>query len=251
MYGWRGRIGLIVPSSNTTFEPEMKALCPRGVEAYATRIAFTPDEQGLRDMRNEVRRASRDLTAEGLSDLIVFGCTVGSMIGGKGYDEAICAEIAAETGTAAITTTTAVLAALDSLGISRIAVATPYTSHVNDIEAAALRSYGVDVVAITSCHEGVPDHRFRNRMIGDLSEEQSYVLARSVDREDAEAVFLSCTNLPTLGVLGHLEQDLGKPVLSSNLCSAWLALRRLKVSWRGEELQERGFDVTLFQSPTT
>jgi maleate isomerase len=124
MFGWRGRIGLIVPSSNSTFEPEMKAMCPAGVEVYATRVAFTADEQGLRGMRQHVRRASRDLAAEGLSNIIVFGCTVGSMIEGKGYDEKICAEITAETGIPAIATTTAVIAALQALGTSRVAVAT-------------------------------------------------------------------------------------------------------------------------------
>ena len=126
MFGWRGRIGLIVPCSNSTFEPEMKAMCPEGVEVYATRIAFTPDEQGLRDMRQHVRRASRELAAEGLCDIIVFGCTVGSMIEGKGYDEKICGEITADTGVPAIAATTAVIAALKALGVSRIVVATPY-----------------------------------------------------------------------------------------------------------------------------
>jgi maleate cis-trans isomerase len=108
MFGWRGRIGLIVPSSNSTFEPEMKAMCPDGVEVYATRVAFTADEQGLKGMRQHVRRASRDFAAEGPSNIIVFGCTLASMIEGKGYDDKICAEITAETGIPAIATTTVV-----------------------------------------------------------------------------------------------------------------------------------------------
>jgi maleate isomerase len=60
----------------------------------------------------------------GLIVLIVFGCTVGSMIEGKGCDEKICAEITAETGIPAIATTTAVIAALQALGTSRVTVAT-------------------------------------------------------------------------------------------------------------------------------
>lgn len=235
MYGWRGRIGLIVPSSNSTLEPEMKALCPEGVEAYATRIAFTPDEQGLRDMRRHVGRASRELAAEGLSDIIAFGCTVGSMMEGKGYDEAICAEITADTGIPAITTTTAVIAALKALGVSRVAVATPYTRKINEIEGRALRSYGVDVVRIRGYHEDVADERFTNRMIGDLGEEDVYAFAQTVDSESAQCLFISCTNFRTLGVIGRLEQCLGKPVLSSNLCMAWLALEQLKLGHDGNE----------------
>ncbi len=46
--------------------------------------------------------------------------------------------------------------------------------------------------------------------------------ARSVARRgDADALFLSCTNLRTLDVLAPLSQELAMPVLSSNACLAW------------------------------
>lgn len=248
MFGWRGRIGLIVPCSNSTFEPEMKAMCPEGVEVYATRIAFTPDEQGLRDMRQHVSRASRELAAEGLCGVIVFGCTVGSMIEGKGYDEKICGEITAETGVPAIATTTAVIAALKALGVSRIAVATPYTRRINEIEEKAFLSYGVQVVDIRGYHEDIADSDLTNKMIGDLHEEDAFAFARSVDREDAECLFISCTNFRTIGIIGRLEADLGKPVLSSNLCTAWFALKTLKLNYRRNEPRSRGFDSTLMRT---
>ena len=224
----------------------MKAMCPAGVEIYATRVAFTADEEGLRGMRQHVSRAARDLAAEGLSDLIVFGCTVGSMIEGKGYDDQICAEITAETGIPAMATTTAVIAALQALGAPRVAVATPYTRRINAIEAKALRSYGVDVVNMKGYHEDVADSLFTNRMIGDLTEEDTYAFSRSVDCDEARCLFISCTNLRTMGIVGCLERDLGKPVLSSNVCMAWLALKRLNLSYRPGELP--GCDCSLFRT---
>ena len=245
MYGRRGRIGLIVPSSNSTFEPEMRAMCPEGVEVYATRIAFTPDERGLRDMRQHVNRASLELAAEGLCDIIVFGCTVGSMIEGHGYDEKICWDITAATGVPAIAATTAVIAALQTLGVSIITVATPYTRRINEIEQGALLSYGVQVVDIRGYHEDVADADLTNKMIGDLEEEDAFAFARSIDRKDAECLFISCTNFRTIGIIGSLEQVLGKPVLSSNLCTAWLALKTLKLSYLRGEPRARGFDSTL------
>ena len=248
MFGWRGRIGLIVPSSNSTFEPEMKALCPEGVEVYATRIAFTPDEQGLRDMRQHIARASRELAAEGLCDIIVFGCTVGSMMEGKGYDEKICAEITAETGIAAITTTTAVIAALKVLGLTRVAVATPYTRRLNDIEEKALGSYGVQVTAIKGYHEHLADAELTNRMIGNLPEEDVYTFVRSVDHADAECLFISCTNMRTAGIIESLEEYSGKPVLSSNLCNAWFALNRLKLSYIKEGPLPNGYGSKLLKT---
>ena len=61
--------------------------------------------------------------------------------------------------------------------------------------------------------------------IYDETAERAYGLARMVDREDAEAVFLSGTGIPTLPVLELLEQDLGKPVISSGSAMMWHALR--------------------------
>jgi maleate cis-trans isomerase len=47
------------------------------------------------------------------------------------------------------------------------------------------------------------------------------VLLPSVDRDYAEAIFLSCTDLPTFGVIESLEQELGKPVVLSNSAPWW------------------------------
>jgi maleate cis-trans isomerase len=76
----------------------------------------------------------------------------------------------------------------------------------------------------------------RNRMMVDnidgsiellamVNSERAYGLARLADKQDAEAVFLSGTGLPTLPVLELLEQDLGKPVISSASAMMWHALR--------------------------
>ena len=80
MYGERARIGLIVPSSNTVCEPEMATLSPQGVSTYATRILFEPTIQGLKAMKEHVKRATDELSSEGICQAIAFCCTVGSMI---------------------------------------------------------------------------------------------------------------------------------------------------------------------------
>src|SRR6185312_14224170 len=61
--------------------------------------------------------------------------------------------------------------------------------------------------------------------IYDETPERAYQLARSVDRPEAQAVFLSGTGMPTLPVLARLEGELRKPVISSNLAIMWHALR--------------------------
>jgi maleate cis-trans isomerase len=60
---------MIVPSSNTVCEPEMAAMCPEGVVTYATRVLFEPTIQGLKSMRQDVGRATLELSSEGIRDI--------------------------------------------------------------------------------------------------------------------------------------------------------------------------------------
>ena len=63
MYGWRGRIGLLVPAANTVVEPETARMVPEGVGVYATRLAqpSTSDLSGAYDMVRDAERAAKDL----------------------------------------------------------------------------------------------------------------------------------------------------------------------------------------------
>ena len=53
-------------------------------------------------------------------------------------------------------------------------------------------------------------------------------LARAALFPGAEAVFLACTNLPTVGILDRLSVDLGVPVLSANQVLMEASVRRLE-----------------------
>ena len=62
------------------------------------------------------------------------------------------------------------------------------------------------------------------------SEERAAELARRADAPAAQAVLISGTGLPTVGMLEGLERELGKPVISSNQACLWRALRLAGVS---------------------
>ena len=63
--------------------------------------------------------------------------------------------------------------------------------------------------------------------IQEASADTVRALARRADTPGAQALFLSCTNLPTLVLISELEEELGKPVLAANQVTMWAALRRL------------------------
>jgi maleate isomerase len=229
MYGPRGRIGLIVPSSNTVCEPEMTKLSPDGVATYSTRILFEPSINGLKAMKEHVERAGLELSSEGISNIIAFCCTVGSMIGGAEYDQQLVEFLEKTTGVPAVTTTTAVKASLKALGVKRIAVATPYTKEINKIERNVLQAMGYEVTRIIRCLQDVPPKQFTNEMIGRLPPEEAYRLALEVDGGSNEAIFISCTNFRAIEIIDGLENVTGKPVVSSNQATMWYALRKMGI----------------------
>ena len=57
----------------------------------------------------------------------------------------------------------------------------------------------------------------------------AYSLAKKINQDEAQAIFLSCTNFRTIEVISALERELKKPVISSNAATLWDALRRLKI----------------------
>lgn len=230
MYGKRARIGLIVPASNTVCEPESARLAPEGVAVYAARVLFEPTLEGLGAMKDHVARAAGELASEGICDVILFCCTVGSMIGGPDADREVAALIEDETGTPAVTTTTAVRAALDALGLRRIAVATPYTREIDLLEQGLLEAMGYEVTSIRGVHEDVDPTDFRNDMIGRLGPEAALRTARAVNGDRNQGLFISCTNFRAIEVIGLLERETEKPVVTSNQAGLWCALRSLGIT---------------------
>jgi arylmalonate decarboxylase len=126
-------------------------------------------------------------------------------------------------GVPVIATAGAVLAALRALGVKRVAVATPYVDFVNEAERAFLEEHGFGVTSLLGLRLG--ETQAERRFIGRVPPQQVYRLARQADRPDAEAIFISCTNLATLDVIAQLEADCGKPVISSNQACFWACLR--------------------------
>lgn len=153
--------------------------------------------------------ASEQLAVAGAT-AIAFACTTGSLLHGPGFDVTLCRRITGHTGLPATTTATALLASLRELGATTVGVGTPYVDELNDREREFLEAAGHAVVAIRGL--GIA----RDVDIARVGHEDLVTLADGVAVDDAEAVFLSCTNLPTLPALAGLEARLGRPVLSSN-----------------------------------
>lgn len=216
----RERIGLLLPSSNTTMEPEFYRMAPTGVTVHTARMllrSVTPE--GLEEMAGEAQRAARLLETAGV-DVMVYGCTSGSLIKGVEWEKELISRLTEATGIQTVSTAGAVVRALKALGLKRVAVVTPYMDEINRLERVFFELHGLEVNAIRGM--GL----IRNQDIGNVSGERVVELVEAVVG-DSEGVFISCTNLPVIALIEELEEKMRRPVVTSNQASMWAALQAL------------------------
>ncbi len=232
MIGFRARLGFLLPPGNPTIEPEMMAMAPggnsMGVSLHFHRMtaggvpgALDGQEERNREMVASLPAAVATL-AQVKPDIVVIAHTATSYDLGREAENALLARLAQESGTKVTTAFASVAAALERLGVKRVALGAPYSAETTAKGKAHLEAHGFAVVSHDNL-KGVTN-------IYDETAERAFRLARSVDTPEAEAVFLSGTGMPTVSVLEMLEQDLQKPVISSNSAMMWLALRACGVN---------------------
>ena len=68
--------------------------------------------------------------------------------------------------------------------------------------------------------------------MGRITRECLKDFALSVDRPDADAIFVSCGGIRTIDVLQEIEDAAGKPVVCSNQAMMWDCLRRAGIADR-------------------
>jgi maleate isomerase len=230
MFGWRGRLGLIVPSSNTTNEPEFYRSVPTGVSVHTARMRLQGTNAAeLASMADDVERCAQQL-ADADVDAVVYGCTTGSLVKGPEYDTEIEDRIADIAGVPAVATAASIKRAFEALSLTSLAIVTPYIDDLNERERSFLEAAGFDIVAIDGL--GIEP----NTEIGTQWPEQTYREARQLDLPSADGVFVSCTNYRTFEIIPSLEQDLGKPVITSNQATLWDALKTLGVTYDADDL---------------
>ena len=217
----RAAIGVIVLASDHTIEHEFRQLLALpGVAFYEARIRNDPKitPETLADMESRIGPTA-DLILPGAKlDVVAYGCTSASMVLGE---QTVFDRIhEARPGVACTTPITAAFAAFDAFAARNIAVLTPYRDDVNQ----RVRSY------IEGAGYNVP-------VFGSFNEEDDNVAAR-IDQESirraavelgamdgVDAVFVSCTSIRLGGVAREVEEEIGKPVTSSNHAMAWHCLR--------------------------
>jgi len=228
-FGQRKRIGLLVPAVNRTMEDDFSGWMPQSVALNTMRMYYPPTDpatmaEKLQIMDDHVGESARVL-ARARPDVIAFGCTSGSFLHGLGWDQKIIEQVReASGGIPTVATARCVVDALNELGVKKIAAASPYPPEINERLKKFLADAGFEVVSF-DYEDG--------RKVGDVDlfdPEVVFELGKRVDRPEADAIFISCTNFRAAAIIERLEAEVGKPVVTSNQATFWACLRELGIN---------------------
>jgi maleate cis-trans isomerase len=169
-------------------------------------------------MTEEIATSAR-LLADVAPDLIVFHCTDTSMTQGPQGEGRILDIVRQATGIEAVATSRLVLEALQALGLRNLLLLSPYKSNRAVIDY--LQATGFTVVHDVAL-------ALEPLEFAQVTPAQWTELARKHDRQEADGIFLSCTNTTQIEAIADIERALGKPAVNSNQAVLWGCLRRLK-----------------------
>jgi maleate isomerase len=214
------RLGLIVLSTDLTTERDAARIVPPDHAAvHVARVPFTnpTTPENLRRMAPLLTRAAELILPDEPLAGIYYACTSASVVIG---DAEVAAAIQlARPGVPVVTPSAASLDAFAALGVRRVALVTPYLPCTTAPMVDYFAQSGLEIVSARCL--GMEDDRDMAR----VSAQTIIDAVQDADCDAAEAVFLSCTALPALGVIDTLEARLGKPVVTSNQAGLWRMLR--------------------------
>jgi maleate isomerase len=200
----------------------MAEFLPDGISLHFTRVHIPLTENGVFEGKDvsypELRRAGGELAAINPS-CILWACTAESFKRGPAGEREQIGAIQSTAKHKVITAASSVIAALNHLNITKVALGAPYTESVVAALDAYLKASGL--TPLTRVALGLSG----DSTICALLPEDTYSLAKSADHQDAQGVFISCASLRISPIIEDLERELGKPVVTSTMAMMWNALR--------------------------
>jgi maleate isomerase len=231
------RIGLIVPSSNTTMETEIPAML-RAREALYPDETFTfhssrmrmlhVTKEELKQMDCDSDRCAVELS-DAACDVLAYACLVAIMSQGPGYhqeSEQRLHQVTVDNHMPApvVSSAGALIEGIRALGARRVALIAPYMKPLTELVIEYIESSGIEVTDSISLE--VPD----NREVGRLDPMNLVNIADRLDISRAEAIVLSaCVQMPSLPAIQLVQDRLKLPVLSAATSTVYQLLKALNL----------------------
>ena len=228
------RIGLIVPSSNTTMETELPELFRRQTAATGHTYTFHSARAALKNVTTEELLAMAAKAADCATavsdadvDVIAYACLVAVMAQGPGAHEPaenVIRQAALDNGHPAEVTSSAgaLVRTLQQLAARRVVMVAPYMEPLTQMVSDYIEGAGIEVLDTVSL--GVDD----NLAVGCLNPLNLPGFARNLKHEGADVIVLSaCVQMPSLPAVQAVEDELGLPVITAATATTWEILQLL------------------------
>jgi maleate isomerase len=233
------RLGLIVPSSNTTMETEIPAMLrarelvlPERFSFHSSRMrmkSVTKDELAAMDKDSD--RCALELS-DARMDAMGYACLVAIMSMGKGYHRESQKRLHAVTlanGAPApvVTSAGALVEGLQAMGAKRIAIIAPYMKPLTQLVIDYIQEEGIEVIDSVSLE--IAD----NLAVGARDPKAPAQLWKQLNTQGVDAIVASaCVQMPSLASIDMIEQASGLPVVSGAVCTTYALLKSLGLERR-------------------
>jgi maleate isomerase len=231
------RVGLIVPSSNTTMETEIPMMLQwRMKEIQEETFTFHSSRMRMKNVTKEELKAmdvESDRCAVELSDarcdVLAYACLVAIMCQGPGYhmkseQRLFMATKQNGSATPILSSAGALVDGIKTLGAKKVAIITPYMKPLTNQVIDYIESSDIQVTDSISLE--IPD----NLEVGRQDPLRLLEIVKSLDISQADAVVLSaCVQMPSLQAIQRVEDIIGKPVLSAGVATVYQILNELKL----------------------
>ena len=217
------KIGLIALSSDYMIEKDfISVIKDKKIDLFVNRIeTFNPlTAENLIKMSEKITEVTKDILPDEKLDCIVYGCTSGTIA--SGYDSIKNKINLAKPDEKVVTPSTAAVKALRKMNVNKVSIFTPYSEKLNNDVVDYFKNQNFTVTS-NSYFDILYDND-----IAKVDPDYLFEVITKMDLGEAEAVFLSCTNLPALNIVDKLEKKLNKIVLSSNQVLIWDTLQNIK-----------------------
>lgn len=231
------RVGLIVPSSNTTMEREIPAM-------LQSRLQLEPNEtftfhssrmrmmhvtkEELAKMDSDSDRCALELS-DARCDVLAYACLVAIMSQGPGYhclSEERLSGVARDNGTSipVISSAGALIEGVRALEAKKVAIITPYMKPLTNLVIEYIEASGIEVTDSISLE--VSD----NLAVGRLDPLNLTEIVNDLNISGADAVVLSaCVQMQSLPAIQKVQDKLDVPVLSAATSTVYQILKQLNL----------------------
>lgn len=231
--GWRGKIAVVAPSTNTIVQPDFDDLRPVGVTNHFGRIAIPnmplrndDDFKALMDAIGAELYAAVDRCMTCAPDYLMMGMSSHMFWDGVEASEARRKTLEDHAGVPVSAGSFASVAALALFDVKRIAIISPYQPVADREVTRFFEESGYDVIAFRGLRCPSPVE------IAHVQESELIEILRDIDSDEVDAIVQVGTNLSMARLADEAERWLAKPVIAINTATYWHGLRALGIEDR-------------------